>query len=260
MALPSLCLVSCCGLMQKASDGVVRPVFQVVETKAVFRVHGLSDDRKIVALTIDDAPSPETGKILDLLAERKATATFFIHGDRIRTAADRENIRRMLREGHEVGNHMPEAFPTYKLPPPVFRRQFARNHEILTALGAKPVRFRPSHGFGNKDMRRFIVHEAPEQGYRPHFYLASNYCWDIGKHGISPACYGRFTAASAVPGRITVFHDNQDLPDGKGGFINQSQRTLQGLPVYLDSLQAQGFSARSLAEVESLASTKTANP
>lgn len=258
MALLSLGLTSCCTILQKTTDGIVRPlVAQPVEPFGVFRVVGLPPDQKVVALTIDDAPSPRTHELLNFLAERKATATFFVHGDRI-TPANRHLIRRMLAEGHEVANHMPESVTSAKLPPSVFERQFLRNHEILVALGAKPVRFRPSQGFGNKTMAAFMKSDPVRKlGYHPKFYLASNFCWDIGKHGLKPACYGRYTATSAVPGRITVFHDNQDVPDGKGGVIDQTARTLQGLPIYLDTLQAQGFSARSLAEVEELVAAPT---
>jgi hypothetical protein len=152
-----------------------------------------------------------------------------------------------------VANHMPESYPTAKLPHSVFRRQFVRNHEILTSLGASPARFRPSHGFGNKAMREFMSsEEVRNMGYRPQFYLASNFCWDVDWYGIHPERYGYFTAASARPGRITVFHDNQDVRDWKGNVIDQTARSLKGLPVYLDSLQAQGYSARSLAEAEKL--------
>lgn len=241
-----------CGLIQKMEAGLL-PLARISQPDSILKIKDLRDADKLVALTIDDSPSPETGKILDLLAEHNATATFFVHGDRIRTAADREHIRRMLREGHEVANHMPESYPSAKLPPSVFERQFRRNHEILVSLGAKPVRFRPSHGLGNKSMRVFMTEVAAKDlGYRPYFYLASNFCWDVDWYGIKPECYGRYTAASATPGRITVFHDNQDVPDLKGETIDQTDRTLRGLPVYLNSLHAQGFSARSLAEVEAI--------
>jgi peptidoglycan/xylan/chitin deacetylase (PgdA/CDA1 family) len=247
-------LSSCCFLQRVESS--ILPIARMTEPLAVFRVDGLRRDQKLVALTIDDAPSERTGEILDLLATKQATATFFIHGDRIQNRHNRVNIRRMLREGHEVASHMPESFPTYKLSPPVFERQFRRNHEILLSVGARPVRFRPSHGASNRNMRDFM-HNAggKELGYRPHFYLASNFCWDVDWYGIKPERYGRYAAACAKPGRITVFHDNKDVPGWNGVLIDQTARTLKGLPIYLDSLQAKGFSARSLADLEALAFT-----
>lgn len=57
-----------------------------------------------VALTFDDGPDPEwTPRVLDLLAEHGAKATFFLVGER----AQRESalVQRMLTEGHGVGSH-----------------------------------------------------------------------------------------------------------------------------------------------------------
>jgi peptidoglycan/xylan/chitin deacetylase (PgdA/CDA1 family) len=226
-----------------------------LQPQAVFRIEGLLPEQKVVALTIDDAPSNDTGKILDVLKINHATATFFVHGDRIETAADRAIIHRILNEGHEVANHMPESIPSASLPPSIFARQFVRNHRILVNLGAHPTRFRPSHGISNRIMRDFMNTIGTDLGYKPFFYLASIYSWDIHVNG--PRLYARDAAACAKPGRILVFHDNQDVLDRKGGVINQSQRTLAALPTFFGMLKQQGFTAKSIAEVEALATTST---
>ena len=57
-----------------------------------------------VALTFDDGPDPEwTSKILDVLKEKNATATFFLIG----IQADKFSglAKRIVEEGHTVGNH-----------------------------------------------------------------------------------------------------------------------------------------------------------
>lgn len=253
-AILPITLGSCYSTVQHATNSLLLPIAESVQTPSVFRVKGLNDDQKVVALTIDDSPSARTDKILNLLQEYHATATFFVHGDRIQTSSDRRLIHRMLHEGHEVANHMPEAYPSANLPPSVFRRQFLRNHRILASLGAKPVRFRPSHGFANETMREFIQCEngAKKLGYRPHFYLASNFCWDV--YGMKPESYATFVTSALQPGRITVFHDNQDVPERLTGIeIDQTQRTLDGLPIYLHRHKSQGFAVRSLAQVEASA-------
>jgi cellulose synthase/poly-beta-1,6-N-acetylglucosamine synthase-like glycosyltransferase/spore germination protein YaaH/peptidoglycan/xylan/chitin deacetylase (PgdA/CDA1 family) len=59
---------------------------------------------KMIALTIDDGPSrPYTGEILDELKELHVPATFFLIGEN----AERypSLVRRIWREGHEIGNH-----------------------------------------------------------------------------------------------------------------------------------------------------------
>ena len=57
-----------------------------------------------VALTIDDGPhSPMTGQMLDILRSYRAPATFFVVGENVKKQP--ELVRRILAEGHEVGNH-----------------------------------------------------------------------------------------------------------------------------------------------------------
>jgi peptidoglycan/xylan/chitin deacetylase (PgdA/CDA1 family) len=207
-------------------------------------------DQRLVALTIDDSPSQETAAILDMLRDHDATATFFIHGAKIRSAAETQLLRRILDEGHEVGNHMPESVPSVQLKPFEFAAEFERNHRILLDNKTKPVRFRPSHALYNRAMAEFMRTRGVELGYRPEFYLGLNFPWDVFFE--IPGWYARHNARAAVPGRIVVFHDNQDRRDRRGRIINQSLRTLAALPVFFAELDRQGFRARSLAHAESV--------
>src|SRR6185312_12157365 len=57
-----------------------------------------------IAITIDDGPDPRiTPRVLDLLEQRGATATFFCIGERVQRYA--ELTREMVRRGHSVENH-----------------------------------------------------------------------------------------------------------------------------------------------------------
>ena len=59
---------------------------------------------KIVALTFDDGPSPETTpRVLDALAHDRIQATFFVLGENVRRHP--ELLRRIVAEGHSVGLH-----------------------------------------------------------------------------------------------------------------------------------------------------------
>ena len=60
--------------------------------------------KKLVALTFDDGPSSATTmRLLDILKEKKAIATFFELGGMARNHP--EITRRAAQEGHEVGSH-----------------------------------------------------------------------------------------------------------------------------------------------------------
>lgn len=59
---------------------------------------------KYVALTFDDGPSGRfTDRLLDGLKERNAHATFLLCGYRIKEYPG--EVRRIIEEGHEIGNH-----------------------------------------------------------------------------------------------------------------------------------------------------------
>lgn len=61
-------------------------------------------DRPVVALTFDDGPDPvTTPALLDVLADLGVPATFFVVGEGV--DANPGVVRRIAREGHELGNH-----------------------------------------------------------------------------------------------------------------------------------------------------------
>lgn len=69
----------------------------------VVRKYGKRSDKKLV-LTYDDGPDPTyTRQILDTLSKYKVPATFFVVG--IEAENNIPLIKRIYREGHELGNH-----------------------------------------------------------------------------------------------------------------------------------------------------------
>ena len=106
--------------------------------------HG-SNPRQL-ALTYDDGPNdPHTLRLLEVLAEHKVKATFFVIG---RFAAQRPDIlRRIAREGHVIGNH------TYSHPNLIFCSASRVSQEIndcrkaiSDAVGEHSNLFRPPFG------------------------------------------------------------------------------------------------------------------
>lgn len=62
-----------------------------------------SPDTRRLALTFDDGPGRATPALLSALAELEVAATFFCTGEAAR--AQPALVERLLREGHEIGNH-----------------------------------------------------------------------------------------------------------------------------------------------------------
>src|SRR5688500_2103537 len=63
-----------------------------------------SSERKAIAITFDDGPIKDfTPKVLDILKEQKAPASFFMIGKNIK--GNDEIVKRIDSEGHLIGNH-----------------------------------------------------------------------------------------------------------------------------------------------------------
>lgn len=66
-----------------------------------------------IALTFDDGPNiPTTLQVLDHLKEAGMQATFFVNGANYRNIYDDDTaavVKRMLREGHQIGSHTYES-------------------------------------------------------------------------------------------------------------------------------------------------------
>ena len=85
-----------------ASAEPVRADGMAEKPEYVYSSH-MNDGNKI-ALTFDDGPHPVyTPQILDTLKEYGVHATFFLIGEN--AERNPELVRRILREGHEIGNH-----------------------------------------------------------------------------------------------------------------------------------------------------------
>jgi peptidoglycan/xylan/chitin deacetylase (PgdA/CDA1 family) len=97
-------------------------------------------DNKI-ALTFDDGPSEETEKILDILKENNAKATFFIWGQRIK--GREKTIKRIIKEGNEIGNHSYSHKKLWFKKRKEIEEEIRKCDEELEKLGIKTNLFRP---------------------------------------------------------------------------------------------------------------------
>lgn len=102
--------------------------------------------RRTLYLTFDDGPHPEfTPPVLDLLNSHGATATFFLIGERI----DRHPgvVRRIVDEGHALGNHSWSHPRMGDLPLPEQIDEIARTDAALSAFDGRTTHpFRPPSG------------------------------------------------------------------------------------------------------------------
>lgn len=110
-------------------------------------------ETKYVALTFDDGPRANTtGRLLDGLRERGASATFFLIGRQI--AGNEDLVLRMKVEGHQVGNHTWDHVTLQGKPAAVVQKEICRtDNAIRNILGDGSYWVRPPYGLLNKNQR-----------------------------------------------------------------------------------------------------------
>lgn len=114
-------------------------------------------DLKVVYLTFDDGPHPpETERVLDVLRERGARATFFLIGSKV--SGNEAVLRRMLEEGHALGLHTYSHAGTFPLLS--FDKMLADVNEgkraVESVAGKKISLFRPPFGVTNPTIAKVI--------------------------------------------------------------------------------------------------------
>lgn len=101
---------------------------------------------KLIAITFDDGPSAKyTGKLLDALKKYDAKATFFLVGRNV--AGNEALVKRMLKEGHEVGNHSWSHADLASISKKEMQAEVDKTDKaVYKASGAYPSVFRAPYG------------------------------------------------------------------------------------------------------------------
>lgn len=192
---------------------------------ASFFMHGPSAPRE-VALTFDDGPDMRfTGKILDVLAQYHVKATFFIVGYRAESHPDL--VRRIVNEGHVVGNHSygHAFFPKLKMPQ--FEQEVRRTESILTRLaGYSPALLRPPYGAINEEQVKWLI---------ARHYLLVN--WNVDSLDWKSLKADRVfqnIMGDVKPGSIILQHAG-------GGRGEDLSGTIEALPRVIKQLRREGY-------------------
>jgi cellulose synthase/poly-beta-1,6-N-acetylglucosamine synthase-like glycosyltransferase/peptidoglycan/xylan/chitin deacetylase (PgdA/CDA1 family)/spore germination protein YaaH len=122
----------------------------VTRTPSTYVIRRYGRRKHAVALTFDDGPDPVwTPMILDTLRAHHAPATFFIIGENAEVHP--ELLRRILREGHEVGNHTFTHPNLALVSPQATRFELNATERLIEAmLGRRTALFRPPY-FGDAE-------------------------------------------------------------------------------------------------------------
>lgn len=106
---------------------------------------------KMICLTFDDGPGAYTDKILDLLTQYNAKATFFMIGEQVSDHA--AAVKREHELGMEQGNHTWDHTTLTHLSADEIRTEFSKTNDIIEQVtGQKPTLYRPPGGGYNDEV------------------------------------------------------------------------------------------------------------
>lgn len=187
-------------------------------------------DKKYIALTFDDGPSPYTQAILDILKEKGAKATFYNLGQA--SAASPDLSRAVVDGGHELASH-------------------TNRHQNLPTLDRDALREEITSAFDTLEQssgKRLQMIRAPYGAFtatewaRSGDLISCNVLWNIDTLDWKRPGAQAITSqvlSHAFNGAIALMHDG-------GG--NRSQ-DVEALPGIIDGLKAAGYELVTVSEL-----------
>lgn len=174
-----------------------------------------------VAMTFDDGPHPTlTPRLLDILRERRIRATFYVIGSRVR--AYPQLTRRIVAEGHELGNHTwAHPFLSRHGASRVLSELDRCAQIIFETIGHVPVTMRPPYGAITERQSAMIF---AERNIPTIMWSVDPQDWRRPGSGV----VARRIVEGARGGSIILAHDIH-------------APTVNAMPAALDGLIARGF-------------------
>lgn len=197
---------------------------------------------KVIALTFDDGPSPQyTPKVLDLLRQYGAKATFFVIGQEL--VRYPQIARQEFADGMELANHGFRHLTLVGMDPTTIEADVKPVEQEITAItGQRPTLFRLPQGKSDSIALRSLTN----LGYTIVY-------WSIDTRDYlprSPQTIAKQVLQQVQSGSIVIFHDG-------GG--NQ-QHTVDALQLILPALRAQGYKEVTVSQLMELASSGAQAP
>jgi cellulose synthase/poly-beta-1,6-N-acetylglucosamine synthase-like glycosyltransferase/peptidoglycan/xylan/chitin deacetylase (PgdA/CDA1 family)/spore germination protein YaaH len=199
-----------------------------------------------VALTFDDGPDPVwTPKILDVLKQKQAPATFFVIGN----AANQEAhiVKQEFAQGDEIGNHT-FTHPEFDIISKTQLQLELNLTELLieSGLGVKTTLFRPPYGIDHQPETASEVQMLPIPQAMGYVIVGAR---------IDPHDWGEANGGAPPPTQTIVQRVLADTEANKGNIIlmhdggGDRSHTLAALPEIIDGLRAKGYQFVSVSDL-----------
>lgn len=200
----------------------------VVASKKVLPIYSVEREDKVISITFDASwGGDKTLKILDLLDEYNAKATFFLVG--IWVDKYPELVQEIAARGHEIGNHSASHAHFTQISDGKIRQELADCSDKIEALtGVRPTLFRPPYG----DYNSKVITIVRDEGYEAVQWSIDSLDWK--NRGVEDVV--KRATSNVQPGDIILFH-------------NDAQYIVDALPAILQFYQAQGFQIISAKDI-----------
>ena len=213
----------CCALVLLAvcyAGPLKQEATTVLAVKRELPVYSVEREDNVITVSFDASwGGDQTLRILDLLDEYNAKATFFLVG--IWVDKYPELVKEIHARGHEIGNHSDSHPEMSKLSKEQIIRELDGCSDKIEALtGQRPTSFRPPYG----DYDNEVVTVARSEGYEVVQWSIDSLDWK--NKGVDDLI--RRSTKDVHKGDIILFH-------------NDSKYILQALPTILKTYQQQGF-------------------
>jgi peptidoglycan-N-acetylglucosamine deacetylase len=207
-------------------------------------------EQKVAALTFDDGPNPAfTPKVLDILAAADIPATFFLIGRLVQDAPSL--AKRLVIEGHEVGNHTWEHHSAPTLTDARIVSEIDKGTDVIVAAtGVTPKWYRPPRGM----LTGASVRQAYARGQGVAMWTVDRGpAPDVDEAGVRD-----HLVSSIHPGAIIDLHDGVgsssfgSLDEFGAGLVRRRATEIAALPAVIDAWKAAGYRFVTLTELAAL--------
>ncbi|MCC5613676.1 polysaccharide deacetylase family protein [Nostoc sp. CHAB 5836] len=189
---------------------------------AIIKAAKLTEGQKVIALTFDDGPWPQTTEqVLDILKSNNIKGTFFVVGQNLKNYP--ELGREIVTQGHVIANHTWHHWYHFMNPQAAAFEIDRTTDLIYQVTGVKTNLFRPPGGI----LHNGLAAHAKGQKYTVVMWSADSIDYKLPT---VPKLINNVIKDSK-PGGIVLMHDG-------GG--NRS-RTVQALPEIISNFRKQGY-------------------